>query len=68
MGELKRALDTRGHALLEMPMGTGKMVLSSSYARGRRRAPPPRADDSELLTRAGTAGSSSLSARVGSRC
>ncbi|XP_066365069.1 general transcription and DNA repair factor IIH helicase subunit XPD-like [Miscanthus floridulus] len=36
MGELKHALDVRGHALLEMPMGTGKTAvlisLITSYA------------------------------------
>ncbi|GJN36073.1 hypothetical protein PR202_gb24909 [Eleusine coracana subsp. coracana] len=36
MGELKRALDARGHALLEMPTGTGKTAalisLITSYA------------------------------------
>ncbi|KAL6840992.1 hypothetical protein ACP4OV_029252 [Aristida adscensionis] len=36
MGELKRALDARGHALLEMPTGTGKtaalLSLITSYA------------------------------------
>jgi DNA excision repair protein ERCC-2 len=36
MGELKRALDARGHAVLEMPTGTGKtaalLSLITSYA------------------------------------
>lgn len=36
MGELKRALDARGHALLEMPTGTGKTAalisLITSYS------------------------------------
>ncbi|KAF0775573.1 hypothetical protein AaE_000726, partial [Aphanomyces astaci] len=38
MRELKRALDAKGHAMLEMPTGTGKtvallsLVLSYKYA------------------------------------
>ena len=34
MGELKRALDARGHALLEMPTGTSKTAALISRERG----------------------------------
>ena len=31
MSELKRAIDAKGHCLLEMPSGTGKVVFTTTY-------------------------------------
>ncbi|XP_004980628.1 DNA repair helicase XPD-like [Setaria italica] len=43
MGELKRAIDARGHALLEVPTGTGKTAtlisLITSYSLANRSRP-----------------------------
>jgi len=39
MSGLKRAIDGKGHAILEMPTGTGKTVNISQYLMGSSQIP-----------------------------